>query len=76
MRSREDPGVWCVLVCAHVYECKLHCCSWLAACMLLYTEALGQTPSALITAAINQTSTDICVIPLQCSFPGGGGYQC
>lgn len=61
----------CVLV--HVRVCERKLCSLQLAhcCMLLYTEALGQTPSALITAAINQTSTDSCVIPLQCSFLEG-----
>ncbi len=60
----------CVPVCVHVHTCtlQLQLAHW---CMLLYTEALGQTPSALITAAINQTSTDSCVIPPQCSFLEG-----
>lgn len=54
----------CVLMCVHVCECELCSLQLAHCCMLLYTEALGQTPSALITAAINQTSTDSCVIPL------------
>lgn len=29
-------------------------------CVLLHTEVLGQTPSALINVVINQSNTDIC----------------
>lgn len=61
----------CALTFGHVCECKLCSLQLARCCMLLYTEALGQTPSAWITVAINQTSTDICVIPLKCSFLEG-----
>ena len=84
-KKKKKPHIQCNIcaheriqvfgVCSRVCTCMSVSsvrCSWLAACMLLYTEALGQTPSALITAAINQTSTDICVIPLQYSFLEGG----
>lgn len=60
---------------ARVRECDLRLCRLQLAqcCLLLHTEALGQTPSALINVAINQASADICVISPQCSSPGGAG---